>query len=76
MEAVTGHVVILDYDVQRILEIMQTTVPTEKLTGVAEAVRDVGRLLWAHHESVTVDGIRLVAEPLTIACEKQSAASV
>jgi hypothetical protein len=73
MEAVTGHhQVVLDQDVRRILEIMQTTIPADRLRAVAEGVRDVGCLIWAHHQHVPVESIRFEAAPLTTSCERRS----
>jgi hypothetical protein len=72
---VTGHLV-LDQDVKRILEIMQTTIPVDKLRSVAEGVREVGAVIWARHPCVPIESIRFVAEPLTTSCEIRSGATL
>lgn len=74
--AVTGYDVVLDQDLQRILEIMQTTIAADRLCAVAEGVSRVGVLIWGHHEAAPIEGVRLVAKPLTTSCEKQSAATL
>jgi hypothetical protein len=54
----------IDPDLAATLEFMQTRIPTEKLTSVAEAVAHLGKLLWGHHPCSTIEALRLRAEPI------------
>ena len=39
----------VDSDIQSVLEFMQSSIPAAKLTGVAEGVCQIGRLLWERY---------------------------
>ena len=54
----------IDPDLAATLEFMQTRIPQEKLTSVAEAVARLGEILWGHHPGSTIDVLRLRAEPI------------
>ena len=64
----------VDSDVRSVLEYMQTTIPTNKLIGVAEAVLGAAPLLWGKYPQEPVDAMTLETQPINIACAKQPAA--
>lgn len=76
MKAVTGYALVLDEHVQKMLAIMQENVPANKLCAVAEAVRDIGALIWAHHRRASVRPLSFVADSIgTTSCETRSIAT-
>jgi hypothetical protein len=54
----------IDGDLQSVAEFMQRNIPASKLISVAEKLREVGRLLWAHYPQEPSFGLRLSEPPL------------
>ena len=56
---------ILDEDLKAVLEFMQSQIPASKLLGIADALPQVAKLLWAHlpQELCTVASLFLTTLP-------------
>jgi hypothetical protein len=44
-----GKELVFDNDLKMVLEFMQDNIPAAKLTGIAETLPQMARLLWAHY---------------------------
>jgi hypothetical protein len=57
---------VIDPDVKAVAEFMQSKIEARKLIGVAESLRAVAPIIWAHYDQIPVRGIELLAEPLSL----------
>jgi hypothetical protein len=55
----------VDRDLQAVVEFMQSTLPTNKLLSVSEALPQMARLLWSNNPQEPCIGAILSASPIT-----------
>jgi len=64
--------VVIDPDVKRVAEFMQSKIDARKLVGVAESLRNMAMMLWGHYERDRFNALELRGESIT--CASQQAA--
>ncbi len=67
--------IVMDEDVQKVCEFMQTSMPATKLVGVAKSVAGLAPVLWGTYETQAVDALRLQTATWADGQPKQSAST-
>lgn len=56
----------IDLDLKNVAEFMQKNISADKLVGVAHVLSLIAPVIWGHHGSKNISGLRLVPEPPTL----------